>query len=34
MTNEERAHRIYEASKRGWRRQVTDSMSSRYMIYK
>lgn len=32
-TPEERANRIYEASKRGWRRQVTDFMSNRYMIY-
>lgn len=33
MPPEERAHRIYEASKRGWRRCVTDIMSGRYMIY-
>lgn len=33
MTNEERAHRIYEAGKHGWRRQVVDIMSNRYMIY-
>lgn len=33
MTSEERANRIYEASSRGWRRQVTDIMSSQHMIY-
>ena len=33
MTPEERADRIYEESSRGWRRQVTDIMSSHYMIY-
>ena len=33
MTNEERAHRLYEASRRDWCRQVTDFMSSRYSIY-
>lgn len=33
MTDEERAHRLYEESKRGWHRQVTDIMSSRYSIY-
>lgn len=33
MTNEERARRIYEASSHGWRRRVTNLMSSRYMIY-
>jgi hypothetical protein len=33
MTNDERAHRIYEASRRGRRRQVTDIMSNRYVIY-
>lgn len=33
MTPEERARRIYEASRRGWCRQVTDLMSSRYSIY-
>ena len=33
MTPEERARRIYEASSRGWRRQVADIMSDKYMIY-
>lgn len=33
MTNKERADRIYEASRVGWRRQVTDIMSRRYSIY-
>lgn len=33
MTNEERAHRIYEAGRRGWRRQVMIFMSYRYTIY-
>lgn len=33
MTPEERARRIHEASSRGWRGWVVDSMSDRYMIY-
>lgn len=33
MTPEERAQRIYEASRRGWRSWVTYIMSDKWLIY-
>ena len=33
MTPEERANRIYEASRRGWRGWVVDIISAKYVIY-